>query len=517
MEKIEVTWPPILNSCQDDFIGIYFVETPILTVLTCIFSVFLSGACDYIGYEFVQNQTSASWDMVNLRRPLEFRYYSRNQNCSGNYSFAAKSSVVQPLNYNEPTQIHLAYGNRIDQMFVSLVTNSNAYTPRCQYGLNPSSLEWQANGTTLTYTASDMCEGRATIWGPQNFIDPGFMHTILLNDLHPSTTYFYRVGTDEDGWSSVYSFTNRPANGDSEVILIAYGDMGLAPFASGAKSTIDRVRARVISTNITCLLHIGDISYAMGIAILWDSFMTQIESIASHVPYMVSIGNHEYDHVTGGDKDPSGAPGPGGFRPKWGDYGTDSGGECAVPMVRRFHSPSNGNGLFWYSFDVGPIHFVIFSAEHDFHRGSSQYIWLEQDLQSVNRSRTPWLIVSSHRPMYSSQIIPKPYFIILMLQLYLEPLFYKYHVDINLYAHIHSYERTCPMYQHRCVDDGITQILIGMAGQDLVSYPYTGAEWSIYHDEQYGYTQLWANRTYLKFTYYHDVDDAIADEFVLKK
>ncbi|CAF1443716.1 unnamed protein product [Rotaria sp. Silwood1] len=506
MEKIEVTWPPILNSCQDDFIGIYFVETPILT-----------GACDYIGYEFVQNQTSASWDMVNLRRPLEFRYYSRNQNCSGNYSFAAKSSVVQPLNYNEPTQIHLAYGNRIDQMFVSLVTNSNAYTPRCQYGLNPSSLEWQANGTTLTYTASDMCEGRATIWGPQNFIDPGFMHTILLNDLHPSTTYFYRVGTDEDGWSSVYSFTNRPANGDSEVILIAYGDMGLAPFASGAKSTIDRVRARVISTNITCLLHIGDISYAMGIAILWDSFMTQIESIASHVPYMVSIGNHEYDHVTGGDKDPSGAPGPGGFRPKWGDYGTDSGGECAVPMVRRFHSPSNGNGLFWYSFDVGPIHFVIFSAEHDFHRGSSQYIWLEQDLQSVNRSRTPWLIVSSHRPMYSSQIIPKPYFIILMLQLYLEPLFYKYHVDINLYAHIHSYERTCPMYQHRCVDDGITQILIGMAGQDLVSYPYTGAEWSIYHDEQYGYTQLWANRTYLKFTYYHDVDDAIADEFVLKK
>ncbi|CAF1496002.1 unnamed protein product [Adineta steineri] len=104
-----------------------------------------------------------------------------------------------------------------------------------------------------------------------------------------------------------------------------------------------------------------------------------------------------------------------------------------------------------------------------------------------------------------------------MLQLYIEPLLYKYHVDINFYAHIHSYERTCPMYQHRSIDDGITQILIGMAGQDLVSYPYTGAEWSIYHDEQYGYTQLWANRTYLRFVYYHDADNAIADEFVLKK
>jgi hypothetical protein len=56
-----------------------------------------------------------------------------------------------------------------------------------------------------------------------------------------------------------------------------------------------------------------------------------------------------------------------------------------------------------------------------------------------------------------------------------------------------------------------------MAGQDIDSGEYTGAEWSIYHDEAYGYAQLWANRTYLKFTYYHDADDAIADEFVLNK
>lgn len=258
-----------------------------------------------------------SWEMINLRRPLEFRYYSRDQHCSGNYSFISKSSIIQPLNYNEPTQIHLAYSDQIDQMFVSYITNSSVHIPQCQYGLNPSLLEWQTNGTTLTYTASDMCEGKAIVWGPQNFIDPGFMHTILLNNLQPSTTYYYRVGTNEDGWSSIYSFTNRPANTDSEVTLIAYGDMGLSPVQPGAKSTIDRVRARMMSTNITCLLHIGDISYARGIGALWDAFMTQISPIASHIPYMVSIGNHEYDHETGGDKDPSGATGPGGFRPAW--------------------------------------------------------------------------------------------------------------------------------------------------------------------------------------------------------
>jgi hypothetical protein len=184
-------------------------------------------------------------------------------------------------------------------------------------------------------------------------------------------------------------------------------------------------------------------------------------------------------------------------------------------VVHRFHSPSNGNGLFWYSFDIGPIHVVYFSTEHDFRRSSVQYAWLEQDLRSVNRSRTPWLIVGEHRPMYSSLVGVD--LIEMMLQLYIEPLLYKYHVDLNLYAHIHSYERTCPMYQQRCVDDGITQVLIGMGGHDLTYGNYSNVPWSIYHDIQFGYTHIWANKTHLTFTYYHTSDDQIADQFHLKK
>lgn len=57
-----------------------------------------------------------------------------------------------------------------------------------------------------------------------------------------------------------------------------------------------------------------------------------------------------------------------------------------------------------------------------------------------------------------------------------------------------------------------TGLIIVMAGQNLVSYCYTGVEWNIYHDEEYGSTKLWANQTY-----YHDVDDAIDNEFILKK
>lgn len=280
--------------------------------------LFLFIACDYLDHELVRkHQNNMSWQMINLRHPLEFRYYSRGDNCSSNHSLVAKSPVIEPRHYNEPIHIHLAYGDRIDQMFVSYLTDSLESVPQCQYGLSPSALDFHQNGSTITYTASDMCEGKANRWGPQAFIDPGYMHTVLIENLRPSTTYFYRVGTDAHGWSSIYSFTNRPANKDEAVNLIAFGDMGLAPFAPGSKSTTDRLTPRVVSTNVTCLLHIGDISYARGVGAQWDGFMTQIEPIAARVPYMVAIGNHEYDHVTGGDKDPSGALGPGGFRPAW--------------------------------------------------------------------------------------------------------------------------------------------------------------------------------------------------------
>jgi hypothetical protein len=98
--------------------------------------------------------------------------------------------------------------------------------------------------------------------------------------------------------------------------------------------------------------------------------MEMISPTAVHVPYMVTVGNHEYDHESGGQHDPSHAPGI-GFHPIWGNLGTDSSGECAVPLAYRFRSPSNGKGgdySFWHSFDYGSVHIVQMSTEHDWTR-----------------------------------------------------------------------------------------------------------------------------------------------------
>ena len=106
---------------------------------------------------------------------------------------------------------------------------------------------------------------------------------------------------------------------------------------------------------------------------------------------------------------------------------------------------SGGVGNFWYSFDYGLAHFVSIDGETDFpnspeypfvadlsgnethptedetyitdsgpfgtidgsykvNTAYEQYKWLSKDLASVDRTKTPWVIVMSHRPMYSSEV-----------------------------------------------------------------------------------------------------------------
>ena len=49
------------------------------------------------------------------------------------------------------------------------------------------------------------------------------------------------------------------------------------------------------------------------------------------------------------------------------------------------------------------------------------------------------------------------------------PLLFKqeYQVDLALWGHYHSYQRTCPVYQEVCTEGATTHIVIGMGGQSL--------------------------------------------------
>jgi acid phosphatase type 7 len=114
---------------------------------------------------------------------------------------------------------------------------------------------------------------------------------------------------------------------------------------------------------------------------------------------------------------------------------------------------SRGLGNFWYSFDYGMVHFITFNTETDFPNApdepggegaevagpfapnGTQLAWLEKDLASVDRKKTPWIIVGGHRPWYVSTAE------CLECQAAFEPLFIKYGVDLVLHGHKHFYER----------------------------------------------------------------------------
>ncbi len=44
----------------------------------------------------------------------------------------------------------------------------------------------------------------------------------------------------------------------------------------------------------------------------------------------------------------------------------------------------------YYSVNVGVTHNIFLSSYTDYTVGSAQYNWLLNDLQSVDRSKTPW-------------------------------------------------------------------------------------------------------------------------------
>lgn len=185
----------------------------------------------------------------------------------------------------------------------------------------------------------------------------------------------------------------------------------------------------------------------------------------------------------------------------------------------RFRMPgteTGGVGNFWYSFDYGLVHFVSINGETDYagspewpfardlkkgethpkenetfitdsgpfgtvdgdyndNKAYQQYKWLEADLKAVDRTKTPWVIAMSHRPMYSSEVSSYQQ----KIRAAFEGLMLQYGVDAYLAGHIHWYERLWPLGANGTIDraaivdkhtyiantgKSITHIINGMAG-----------------------------------------------------
>lgn len=138
------------------------------------------------------------------------------------------------------------------------------------------------------------------------FVDPNsmhlirYIHNVLLTDLKASTTYFYVVGSSEEGGVFSPEFnTTTVGQGNQINRLAVYGDLGLVNSQSMAG-----VSAEVAAGTVQAVLHIGDFAYNMDElqGLTGDLFLNDLQNITSAVPLMGCAGNHEaafnFSHYT---------------------------------------------------------------------------------------------------------------------------------------------------------------------------------------------------------------------------
>jgi hypothetical protein len=360
-------------------------------------------------------------------------------------------------------------------------------------------------------------------------------HFVPLPSLAPASPYSYRClgGTAGGAWSAQKTLITRDPSQPLRFSL--FGDMGLYPF-----NNIGNVLSDLNSGELDMIVHLGDVAYneAMSGGFRGDAWYFCMEEIVSVKPMMISIGNHEFE----------GSP--------FGVYCNESTycegrylNQTAGALVAGSASGSDTN--LYYSLDVELVHFVNLDAMPYLGLGSpaveqAQVAWLEKDLASVDRAKTPWLIVITHVPMYCSaanlekreveepveggrgSAPPPPYSGCdgsggqAMLDDF-EPLFLQYGVDLVSFGHVHAYESMWPIANGTArkrsynAPDAPVYLLTGAAGPpgdpETFSNPpdfsrKTLSEWS------YGKVTVW-NATHLTYQHIINANGTLFDEWTI--
>lgn len=194
----------------------------------------------------------------------------------------------------------------------------------------------------------------------------------------------------------------------------------------------------------------------------------------------------------------------------------------------------------WWSYDIGLIHFVGMSTEHDYTLGSKQNAWLEADLAAVDRSVTPWVVFGGHRPMYinsdygesdSSDLV-----VMQNLIENVEPMLMKYKANLAFWGHNHVVERQSAVYNSTVVQassmgtdsagnpaavhedpQATVHLVIGTGGASFTKSNQTpGPDWCENVFYQYGYSKITAvNATHLEWQWIDSGDGLVYDRMVI--
>lgn len=337
----------------------------------------------------------------------------------------------------------------------------------------------------------------------------GVIHTAVMTNLLPGSTYVYRVGGDAGavlgGWSQNITFHTLPTVigvPSRPLRVLQLADMGYAEFSN---ATTERIAQYVSEGKVDFIIHNGDISYADADEQHWDLFFNKLQSSFSAVPYMTAPGNHElYWNFTA--------------------YRARLGMSMPAPI------PSAGSGAMYYTLQIGRVPFVFLDSESWIDTGNldpMQLQWFQSYMGTLNRTATPVVTLAQHRPLYCCECGD---ILSAILRDQSEQIINQAHIDLHLSGHQHNYQRLYPLINGTLVSTNYTNpnapvyIVNGAAGnrEGQMSFhknaPYYGNGSRAYGFSYLVYSVDDATRTAtVDFQFIESETGVVGDSFTLVK
>ncbi|HVL47720.1 MAG TPA: metallophosphoesterase [Candidatus Thermoplasmatota archaeon] len=341
-------------------------------------------------------------------------------------------------------------------------------------------------------------------------LPPGIaVYSAVLTDLEPGKTFRYRAVLNKQA-GPVFEARAPPAAGEP-LRFVAFADHGHEHATS--RETV----AAALAADPDLVLVAGDISYADGRSIGWETWFGMVEPLAASRPLMPAAGNHEREDV----------PIPTAYDSRSYDQ-----------FKGRFVLPGDE---FHFGFGAGNVHFVVVNSEDacatsratvhtpyiqpgeckDAAGNQTLMARLDALLSSPEAKAARWLVVMFHRPVYTwGAYEGNP-----IIEAHWRPLFERHGVDLVLTGHDHIYARTHALKDGKPVSagpevyaegEGPVYVVTGGGGNkkyDLRPPPYP--EWLAVANSTFHVTHVRADAKRLAVEAHEVPTGALVDRFVI--
>lgn len=282
----------------------------------------------------------------------------------------------------------------------------------------------------------------------ESFTDDGvssYLYTAQVTGLTAGSTQQYRVsaGGEAGDWHALQT------DGGGAFTALVFPDSQSNDYSDWrhlAQDAAARVPEAAFFINMGDLVDNGE-DHGQ-----WRAWFEAVDGIADRIPVAPLFGNHETYNQAWKVREP-------------------------LAYLRYFAVPGNGSAeddRRYYSFDYGPVHFLVLDTQHEEEKEwhpellARQQAWFRDD---VRKSQKPWNVVLMHKDPLQYRIGSRPE----RQEGFSDegkawmPLFDETGIDLVLSAHLHTYRNRGHIKDFRRDEKGPLYILTGVAGN--VRYP----------------------------------------------